>query len=103
MINDTLYKLLLILIYLAEISVFIRSFTIYNYYHEIKNGYCLIYKRNVFDSEAQYSGRGLCLSYFTYLLSHQGGAYRRFQRNLASLQVHLVRTYYLEFHSGICR
>ena len=56
-----------------------------------------------FDSKAQGSGWSLSLSDFSDLLAHKGCSDRRFQRNLAGLEVHFVWTDYLEFHSGICR
>ena len=45
----------------------------------------------------------MSLGYFADFLAHQSCSYRGSERNLASLEVHLVGTDYLEFHSGICR
>ena len=67
---------------------------------EIKD---FLIKSDIIDSKAQSSGWDLSLSYIADLLAHQGRPNRRFQRNLARFKVHLVRTHYLEFHTGICR
>ena len=58
---------------------------------------------NALDPEAHGPGRYLCLGDFAYLLAHQGGAYRGFQRNLAGLEIHLVGAYYLESHACVGR
>ena len=58
---------------------------------------------DAFDSQAKCSRWGLCFGDFADLFAHQCSAYRRFQRNLSCLEIHLVRTDYLEFHSCICR
>lgn len=58
---------------------------------------------DAFDSEAKGAGGGLSLDDIAGLLSHQGGADRRFQRNLARFEVHLVWADYLEYHTRICR
>ncbi len=60
-------------------------------------------KRDAFDSQAQSSGGDLGLDDLADLLAHQGGPDRGFERNLASLEIHLVGADYLEFHPGICR
>ena len=64
---------------------------------------CPLFERDAFDSQVQGSGGDLGLGYLADLLAHQGGDDRGFQRNLTSLQVHLVGADYLEFHPGICR
>ena len=60
-------------------------------------------ERDAFDSQAQGPGGDLGLGDLTDLLAHQGGANRGFQRNHASLEVHLMGADDLESHAGICR
>ena len=60
-------------------------------------------ERDAFYSKSQCSGWDLSLDDVTDLLTHQGSSNRRFERNLACLEVHLMWTDYLEFHTGICR
>ena len=60
-------------------------------------------ERDAFDSQAQGSGGNPGLCDFADLPAHQGGADRGLQRDLPSLEVHLVGADYLEFHAGICR
>ena len=55
------------------------------------------------DSQAQCPEGDLGLGNLADLLTHQGGADRGFERDLAGLEVHLVGADYLESHSGICR
>ena len=59
-------------------------------------------KGDAFYSQAQCSGRNLRLGCFADLPAHQGGAYRRLQRNLAGLEIHFVRADDLELHPGVC-
>ena len=65
--------------------------------------FCNVLKGDTFDFQAQDSGWGLGLGHFADLLAHQGSSDRRFQRDLAGLQVHLVGADYLKLHTGICR
>ena len=61
------------------------------------------FKGDALNPQAEDSGRGMSLGCFADLPAHQGRADRGFQRDLAGLEVHLMRAYYLKLHPGIGR
>ena len=60
-------------------------------------------ERDAVDTQTQDAGGDAGLGDLADLLAHEGCADRGLQRNLAGLEVHLVRADYLEAHAGVCR